>query len=788
MTALAVIGTGLVTPLGRTAAEHALFVRAEVGPSSSGAFLDEEGEPIPVAYCPWLGAHGTAGERLAALAAVALRDALQPLERRAREEKAGTRAPVVVLAISSAPRAGLGETDRCTFEGALGRAPAARGVRRLTGEAGLFEGLALCEDLLAGGEIRAIALVAADSYVTRSYLAEHRARAGSPWDADLPLPSEGAAALVVTTPQFARDDELDVLATVRHAATRRGEANDDNDVPLDGAAMSALLRALPDTCRPLGASFGPHGVGPLRDREWNLAAASCAALLGSCACISLEGDVGRLGAASGAASVVYGIAVHQHGAWPVEPPPAEAPLLAWAISPDGTRGIAALHADRRPAPVCGADALATQRAPELRDDPPDDDAESGPEPPASDGRGVDAPEHGEASPAVPQLTIDPERAAPVPVHQHYAAVIAECLERMAMLSRHRDERPWREHETIEARLFAQARAVVEARASAADLLTLWDEAEDDPRMTWAVVFTLRFLDGDAAVEDLLGRLPGDAIDHAQLAADALVAGVPREGVTLGRELFHAARPLVRAVGLEVLSRLGQLGAEDASKALDDGHAEVEGSALRALARLAEHDAAVPRIRARLTHADPAVVWEAARALTLFGHRDAYAAVRENGPLSKVLGSRALEILVLAGAPEDIGTVERIVRRAPMSAEMLSAVARFGHPAAWPYLVRALERPELADEAGRALVTLFGPLSIDAPVNGATWRPMLEGVKIPATLRLRRGEPWTADAVVAECASGELPRREIEVRRDELRARRGASPGVDLSAWGGWNTA
>ena len=223
--------------------------------------------------------------------------------------------------------------------------------------------------------------------------------------------------------------------------------------------------------------------------------------------------------------------------------------------------------------------------------------------------------------------------------------------------------------------------------------------------------------------------------------------------------------------------------------LDDGHAEVEVSALRALARLAEHGAAVPRIRARLTHADPAVVWEASRALTLSGHRDAYAAVRENTLLSKVLGPRALDILVLAGAPVDLATVERVVRCVPMSAETLSAVARFGHPAAWPYLVRGLKRPELADEAGRALVTLFGPLSIEEPEDAAaTWRAMLEGLTIPATLRLCRGEPWSADAVLAACASGELPRREIEARRDELRARRGATPGVDLGAWGGRKTA
>jgi hypothetical protein len=94
-----------------------------------------------------------------------------------------------------ANRRAIGRVRACTFEAALDRAPVAGRVRRLTVEAGFFEGLALCEELLAGGEVRAVALVAADSCVTRPYLAEHRARAASPWDADLPLQAPGVLLL-----------------------------------------------------------------------------------------------------------------------------------------------------------------------------------------------------------------------------------------------------------------------------------------------------------------------------------------------------------------------------------------------------------------------------------------------------------------------------------------------------------------------------------------------------------------------------------------------------------------
>jgi hypothetical protein len=339
MTALAVVGTGLVTPLARTPAEHALFIRAEVGAPAPGGFANEKGEPIPVAYCPWLGAHPAAEDRLVALAKVALADALDPLRRR----EGGARVPLAVLAISSAPRVGLGEPERKAFEAALASEVKERAVGRLTGEAGFFEGLGVAQRVLQGGAVRAVLVIAADSYVTPAYLAEYQHLGACAWDTDLPRPSEGAAAVLLTTPDFARREGVEVLATIRYAATRHGEASDENDVLVDGADLAALLRGLPGACRPIGASFGPHGGGALREREWNLAAArSVEAFDASCACLALENTVGALGAASGAANFVYGLAVHRYGAWPVEyGPRVDAPFIAWGISRNGIRGIAA---------------------------------------------------------------------------------------------------------------------------------------------------------------------------------------------------------------------------------------------------------------------------------------------------------------------------------------------------------------------------------------------------------------------------------------------------------------
>jgi hypothetical protein len=385
------------------------------------------------------------------------------------------------------------------------------------------------------------------------------------------------------------------------------------------------------------------------------------------------------------------------------------------------------------------------------------------------------------------VLVDAERGAPVPIRGHYAAVIAGCLERMAMLSRHRDERPWRERAGIEARLLAQVDAIVEARVSVPDLVAFWDdEAEDDPRATWAVIFALGSLEGGAplaGVLHLVNKFPVDAEEHALLAAEALVAAPHPERVALGRDLRRSAHPLARAVATELLSRLGQLGAEAVVEALDDANGAVKAAGLRALARGPSLDAALSRVRACLRHEEAMVVWEAARALTVGGHGDAYEKVCDGDGLAVTLGWRALEILVMAGGPEDLSLVERLVKRQPMTPEVLSAVARFGHPAAWPYLVHGLGRPEVAEDAERALVTLFGPLVAEEQEEATVaWRKALADGEIPPGTRWRRGEPWSPAAVLAECAIGELSRREVELRHDEIRARTGKSTSKDLAAW------
>lgn len=336
MGALAIVGTGLVTPLARTPAQHAFFVRAEVGPPAPGAFLDTNGEPIPVAYCPWLDVRLGIAERLRALAARAFADARAPLLRGERRAKI----PLGVLAISGEPRAGLDAADRKALEAMLAPASEHLVARRFTGDAGVFAALLHAESLVTSGDVRAVAIVAADSFVSRAYLSEEL-RAAPSWEGSAPRPAEGAAVLIVTTTKIAHEEGLEILATIHFAATRQGEARDDDDAVIDGSAMTALLRSAADASRPAGACFGQHGVGELRQRTWDIATARCPeAIDETCALVSLETSVGRLGAAAGAAALAYGVAVARHDVWPIDEGPRPAsPILAWAISPDGLSGL-----------------------------------------------------------------------------------------------------------------------------------------------------------------------------------------------------------------------------------------------------------------------------------------------------------------------------------------------------------------------------------------------------------------------------------------------------------------
>jgi hypothetical protein len=330
---LAIIGAGMVSPAGLTPHAHACVLWASALPPTASPFVRESGEPVPVAYCPWLGARLGMGDRLLAMARGALDDALRCLQGTPAGEAAS------LLLCSAGDRPGLAPADRAELEQSLLHAAGAREVTRFEGAAGVFAALREAEALLANGA-QAVTLLALDSYVGVDALAERVENPPSPWGATPAPPAEGAAALVVTTPAQARLLGLNALGVVHYADTATGVSNDDNDVPADGEAMAHLLRRSPG----LGASarlvFGQFSVDSLRRTEWQLALARHPSLVHQeYEMRSIDAELGAVGVAAGAMNLVYGLAVVRHGT--TEAPVRDVdPFLAWGISSDGTRGLA----------------------------------------------------------------------------------------------------------------------------------------------------------------------------------------------------------------------------------------------------------------------------------------------------------------------------------------------------------------------------------------------------------------------------------------------------------------
>jgi hypothetical protein len=306
----------------------------------SRVFLDAEDRRLPIVYSPVIGARAPVSERLGWLASRAAAAAASPLT------KAGLARPALV-AVTAAPRPGLSASDLVEAELAvsleLGGGTAAL---RASGEAGVFSALARIERLLAEGARRegptAAVIVAVDSFVSIEAIAAELA-ASSPWALSSPPPSEGAGAIAVMAPAAARAAGLPIFGTITGVALTQGSARDDNDDPVDGAAMTAALRELPAS-PPVQMVFGQQAVDALRLREWQMTAARHAERFDpDCGFDCVESYVGRVGAAAGLMNLAYGLSVYRHGAGPVSQPRAGL-FYAWAISRDGARGIASCRA------------------------------------------------------------------------------------------------------------------------------------------------------------------------------------------------------------------------------------------------------------------------------------------------------------------------------------------------------------------------------------------------------------------------------------------------------------
>lgn len=328
---LAITGIGLVTPVAFDARQHVAFVASGLGLNSPSAFCVDD-EPLAVRHAAWLGAR------------MSVRDRQIVLARRALLEAAGPQSasPIPLLLCASQPRVGFTLDDLAALRRALHADNDERwaaGRFRLAGifvgAAGAFDAIARADALVADGASE-VAIVAVDSFVSLETIRDLYPSLAMPWTSDVPAPSEGAAAIVV------RPRGRAGFAHVLYAATRSGQGNDDDDAIVDGAAMTALVRAIPP-CAPIARWYGPSQGDPLRRNEWRYATTRnferCHPEL-EAPC--LEHATGALGAAAGLAHLVYGVASERARTIDDEPVPA-GPIAAWAVSRDGLRGLAVLE-------------------------------------------------------------------------------------------------------------------------------------------------------------------------------------------------------------------------------------------------------------------------------------------------------------------------------------------------------------------------------------------------------------------------------------------------------------
>jgi hypothetical protein len=381
------------------------------------------------------------------------------------------------------------------------------------------------------------------------------------------------------------------------------------------------------------------------------------------------------------------------------------------------------------------------------------------------------------------------RGEPVDVSDYHAGIVEHCADMLAMLARHRAVLPLASLAETERRIQRLREAIRALPGDAVGAARAWWERAadgDDPWKAWAAVFVLGSVEAPASTDGIrlvLERIPDDDEERWETAADALALVELPDVAAFGDELLSSPCAASRAVGLDLLSRRGALSVDRVRPHLGSPQPQVVASAARVAWRTGTVEALTSELTGCLASSSSAAAWEAARALTLAGMRGPYLEIQGGGPLAAALGARAVELLVMAGQEDDIGTLEALIAGSAMTPALLSAVARFGDVSAWSFLLHHLAEPELAGVAVQALRTLFGDLVPEADaMSFAAWKSAIAGAGFNRALRYRAGRPWRPSTVLEECATGTLSRVEVDRRIDEIAARTGAAPSVDLGRW------
>ena len=302
---LHIAGMGLVSPMALTAEQHVAFARADATMATTGAFLGPDGDPLDALYCAWIDPRADQVTRLTELAARAINDAVG---------HAASRVPTVL--ITAHPRAFDTADVPAAVTDALADQPLTVAAR-LRGSAAVAEALTIANKLTRQHE--RVLVLAVDTFITPSALAE-RVEQASEWLPSAPPWSEAAAAMCVSS-----QPSEPHAPRITWCGSGMASSCDDNDEPVDGRALTALLR---QSATLLPHSHGPSAVDSLREHSWRIAAARCHDLLGvDHEEHSIESRAGIWGAASGVGNLVMALAQC----------PARA--AAWSVSADGLRSL-----------------------------------------------------------------------------------------------------------------------------------------------------------------------------------------------------------------------------------------------------------------------------------------------------------------------------------------------------------------------------------------------------------------------------------------------------------------
>ncbi|MDI3291325.1 hypothetical protein [Polyangium sp. 15x6] len=771
---LSIVGLGLCSPAGARAQDHVFFPRANAPPPAPAPFVLADGRPFQVGHARFVPPDPSLPDRLVALARIAL-------------EEARPRPALPLFLCLPAPCKGLSEAELDDVARRIAALVSAAAIERFVGAAGAFDALAR---IASSPRLQGAVLLGVDSFFHVNRVTALAARPPGPFAPARLWPAEGAGALIL-----ARDMKTGALGEILTSKMALGRGTDDDDEPVDGTALTGLLESLPESA-PIRAVFGQERVDALRSREWEWSAARQASMFhpeAFSAC--LEAEIGQVGAAAGVMALAHAFASVRHGVCPPG-----APVLAWAISRDGTRGLALCVGAESNATdtlrpledrvrsrvldlhVVSQDELASLGglANEPDEVPFDPDAALAP---ANDIVPLERPLPDPITEA-PLVQLNRERLRPVSLPGFYAEVVVHCAEALGMLGKARERSPRRAVPEIERRLLCHIDAIhASGRMALSHLVADWREHQDDPWHSFGATLVAMGAGAIHLVSWMIDALPEDAAEHARLVAEALVLSGHAEPFALGRALHASSRPIARAIGLSFLAARGALTDEEVQRFFSDASPLMRAAGLDACAArpAASQRAFVPALRSALLVEDRANAFRAARQLATLGDIEARR-VFEDSAVAARLGPLLGELYVLAGRPEDARAAETFFTRQTATPVLLSAAGRWGSPAVLPRLLQCLADEDLSFAAVDALAVMLGPaLPPEEMRDAGAWRRVIASMRLDPSARFRRGLPYSPAVVAAECASGDLARADLGRRVDELRARLGHPEPVPV--WG-----